>query len=111
MKNKLLTDIEKLIKRSIPQEIVSGFEPDPSIRPEPIPNGGNQRKQPGRGQSSGRTPQPSSHNRGQACRRKAASPACAPRRLQRLRAIDDDGRILDFGFWILDFGFWILDSI
>ncbi|MBI4781482.1 MAG: DEAD/DEAH box helicase [Oscillatoriophycideae cyanobacterium NC_groundwater_1537_Pr4_S-0.65um_50_18] len=60
--NKLLADIEKVIKRSLPQEIVPGFEPDPSIKPEPIPNGGNQRKQTGRGQSSS-TRQPSSHNR------------------------------------------------
>jgi ATP-dependent RNA helicase RhlE len=59
--NKLLADIEKVIKRSLPQEVVSGFEPDPSIRAEPIPNGGGQRKQSGRGQSS--TRQPSSHNR------------------------------------------------
>jgi len=61
--NKLLADIEKLIKRSLPQEVVEGFEPDPAIKPEPIPNGGGQRRQPGRGQSSSRTTQPSSHNR------------------------------------------------
>jgi ATP-dependent RNA helicase RhlE len=34
--NGFLADIEKLIKRSIPQEMVPGFEPDPSARPEPI---------------------------------------------------------------------------
>ncbi|HSI60769.1 MAG TPA: DEAD/DEAH box helicase, partial [Ideonella sp.] len=31
-----LRDIEKLIKRTIPRELVPGFEPDPSERPEPI---------------------------------------------------------------------------
>ena len=31
-----LKDIEKLIKRKIPQERVEGFEPDPTIRPEPV---------------------------------------------------------------------------
>ena len=31
-----LRDIEKLIKRSIPREVVSGFEPDPSEKAEPI---------------------------------------------------------------------------
>jgi ATP-dependent RNA helicase RhlE len=31
-----LRDIEKLIKRSIPREVVPGFEPDPNARPEPI---------------------------------------------------------------------------
>ncbi len=32
----LLKDIEKLIKRSIEQEVIPGFEPDPNARPEPI---------------------------------------------------------------------------
>lgn len=31
-----LSDIEKLIKRSIPREVVPGYEPDPHARPEPI---------------------------------------------------------------------------
>ena len=31
-----LRDIEKLIKRSIPREVVPGFEPDPNERAEPI---------------------------------------------------------------------------
>ena len=31
-----LADIEKLIKRSIPKEVIPGFEPDPNARPEPI---------------------------------------------------------------------------
>lgn len=34
--NGFLADIEKLIKRRIPQETVPGFEPDPHARPEPI---------------------------------------------------------------------------
>lgn len=34
--NKFLRDIERLIKRSIEKVVVDGFEPDPSIRPEPI---------------------------------------------------------------------------
>ncbi|MBR8064860.1 DEAD/DEAH box helicase [Burkholderia ambifaria] len=44
----LLRDIERLIKREIPQEVIAGFEPDPSAKPEPIqqrrgqqPRGGN----------------------------------------------------------------------
>ncbi|MFC0398309.1 DEAD/DEAH box helicase [Paraburkholderia rhizosphaerae] len=32
----LLKDIEKLIKRAVPQEVIAGFEPDPNARPEPI---------------------------------------------------------------------------
>lgn len=34
--HKFLRDIERLVKRSIEKVIVEGFEPDPSIRPEPI---------------------------------------------------------------------------
>ncbi|MCC6302241.1 MAG: DEAD/DEAH box helicase [Gammaproteobacteria bacterium] len=36
---KLLQDIERVIKRPIPREVVPGYEPDPSIKPEPILNG------------------------------------------------------------------------
>ncbi len=32
----LLKDIEKLIKRQVPQEVIAGFEPDPTAKPEPI---------------------------------------------------------------------------
>jgi len=31
-----LRDIEKLIKRSIPREVIAGFEPDPNAKAEPI---------------------------------------------------------------------------
>ena len=41
--NKLLIDIERLLKRKIPTVVEPGYEPDPSIPAEPIPNGrGNQ---------------------------------------------------------------------
>lgn len=33
---KLLKDIEKLIKRELPREVIKGFEPDLSIKPEPL---------------------------------------------------------------------------
>ena len=38
---KLLKDIEKLIKREIPKNVIEGFDPDPSIKAEPIRNGRN----------------------------------------------------------------------
>jgi len=38
---RLLSDIERLLKREIPRSTIAGYEPDPSIRPEPIPNGRN----------------------------------------------------------------------
>ncbi|MTB41197.1 MULTISPECIES: ATP-dependent RNA helicase RhlE [unclassified Providencia] len=36
---KLLKDIEKLLKKSIPVMAIDGYEPDPSIKPEPIQKG------------------------------------------------------------------------
>ena len=36
---KLLKDIERLIKRDIPKVMIDGYEPDPSIKPEPINKG------------------------------------------------------------------------
>jgi ATP-dependent RNA helicase RhlE len=70
----LLKDIEKLIKRSIEQEVIPGFEPDPNAKPEPI----QQRR--GQG-NAGRQPrgEPAKHAaRGQSAQ--PASRAPAPRR-------------------------------
>ncbi|HEC17335.1 MAG TPA: ATP-dependent RNA helicase RhlE [Sedimenticola sp.] len=67
--HKLLRDIERLIKRDLPRVVVPDFEPDPSIRPEPIvngrksagPGGGRQNRQqasggPSRGKRHGAKP-------------------------------------------------------
>jgi len=48
----LLKGIERLLKRDIPKEVISGYEPDPSIPPEPIPNGRNNSRG-GRGRGGG----------------------------------------------------------
>src|SRR5579864_8715602 len=48
----LLKDIEKLIKRPVPQEVIAGFEPDPNAKPEPI----LRRGQGGGGGGGGRQP-------------------------------------------------------
>lgn len=82
---KLLRDIERLIKRELPKEIVPGFEVDPNIKPEPIPNGQNRggqqrpgarpggqsrtprsspRTQPGKGAGTARPPLHKSGGRG-----------------------------------------------
>ena len=53
---KLLKDIEKLIKREIPKETIEGYEPDPSIKAEPIRNGNNK----GRGQQRAARKNPTS---------------------------------------------------
>jgi ATP-dependent RNA helicase RhlE len=37
--HKLLKDIERLLKRDLPKVTIPDFEPDPTIRPEPIQNG------------------------------------------------------------------------
>jgi len=55
--HQLLKDIEKLIKRAVPQEVIPGFEPDPNAKPEPIqrrsqPQGRSPRQ--GQGQGQGR---------------------------------------------------------
>jgi ATP-dependent RNA helicase RhlE len=67
-----LKDIEKLIKRDIEKEIIKGFEPDPSIRAEPIVlgrsmtigrnngGGGNGRPRSDNKLSFGNKPRPSS---------------------------------------------------
>ena len=34
--HKLLSGIERLIKRDIPKQVISSFEPDPTIKPQPI---------------------------------------------------------------------------
>ena len=54
---KLLADIERLIKQPLPQEVVAGFEPDPRIKAEPIPNGRQSRQG---GQGRGQSARPSS---------------------------------------------------
>ena len=54
--DRLLADIQRLIKREIPAEVVEGFEPDPSIKPEPIQKGRGQRQGPRQGQGKRQGP-------------------------------------------------------
>jgi len=60
---KLLKDIEKLIKREIPQEAIEGFEPDPSIKAQPLTNG--------RSKSRGQQQNASRRNSGRPAKKKA----------------------------------------
>jgi len=39
--HRLLADIERMLKKRVPQQVIAGFEPDTSILAEPIPNGRN----------------------------------------------------------------------
>lgn len=43
---KLLRDIERLIKRNIPKVQIEGYDPDPTIKAEPIQNGRQQKRSP-----------------------------------------------------------------
>ncbi len=81
----LLKDIEKLIKRSIEQEVIPGFEPDPNAKPEPI----QQRR--GQG-NAGRQPRaeaakPSARGQGG----QPASRALAPQRKEQSAADKGQG--------------------
>jgi ATP-dependent RNA helicase RhlE len=55
----MLRDIERLIKRDLPREVIAGFEPDPTARPQPIQlrsgnGGGGGRNNPPRGNAQPR---------------------------------------------------------
>ena len=50
--HKLLHDIERLIKRELPKVVIEGFDPDPSIKAEPIMQRRGQSPAGGRGQNS-----------------------------------------------------------
>ncbi len=58
--HKLLGDIERLLKRDLPRIMIPGYEPDPSIRAEPIlrrsggPGGQAQARNQRPGQGSGK---------------------------------------------------------
>ncbi|KAF0810218.1 ATP-dependent RNA helicase [Alcanivorax sp. S71-1-4] len=63
---KLLGGIEKLIGRALPKATLPGFEPDPSIKPEPIPNGRNRGAAPrGNGGGHARNTAPRQQPRGE----------------------------------------------
>ncbi|MDB5763800.1 MAG: rhlE2 [Herminiimonas sp.] len=55
--HEMLKDIEKLIKRTLPKEIIAGFEPDPNARAQPIQlrSGNGNGNGGGRGRPQGRT--------------------------------------------------------
>ncbi|CDG17113.1 ATP-dependent RNA helicase RhlE [Xenorhabdus doucetiae] len=52
--HKLLKDIERLLKREIPRIAIAGYEPDPTIKAEPIQNGRNDRGNSPRGNNNSR---------------------------------------------------------
>jgi ATP-dependent RNA helicase RhlE len=62
--HQLLQDIERLTKQKIRQITLEGYEPDPSIRAEPIQNGGGKRgRSQGRNRSGAQKPRQNTSNR------------------------------------------------
>ena len=59
--NKLLRDIERLLKSEVPKVSIDGFEPDPTIKAEPIQNG-RQNRGGGQSRSGSRGRSNSGHN-------------------------------------------------
>jgi ATP-dependent RNA helicase RhlE len=57
--HQMLKDIEKLIKQTLPRQVIAGFEPDPTAKPQPIqlrsgaPGHGNRGGRPGGGRPGG----------------------------------------------------------
>ena len=78
--HEFLRDIERLLKREIPQEVIAGFEPDPRARAQPI----LQRQ--GRGQSQGRGGAPGQQRRAPASGRGGGSQPRGAPAVQGLRA-------------------------
>ena len=78
--HQMLKDIEKLIKQTLPREVIPGFEPDPTAKPQPIqlrsgaPGHGNRGGRPGGGRPGG-----APRNGGAAAGRSAAPAGGAPR--------------------------------
>jgi ATP-dependent RNA helicase RhlE len=67
---KLLKDIEKLIKFNIPKDVIEGYEPDPSIKAQPINKGRGQQQKSSR-RNSARPAKKKSPRPGKNARRKA----------------------------------------
>jgi ATP-dependent RNA helicase RhlE len=59
----LLKDIERLIKREIPRDVVAGFEPDPSIKASPSAKGSRGRGKQQASTRAGGKKQTSRHNK------------------------------------------------
>ncbi len=58
---RLLSDIERLIKREIPQEVIEGFEPDKSIKAQPIQRGRKGNPSKGKLAAKSRAKRPPAH--------------------------------------------------
>lgn len=69
--NKLLRDIERLLKRELPKVVLDGYEPDPSIRAEPIQQGRGSRSGGGGGRRHTSSNHKSNQNHNKSSAKKA----------------------------------------
>jgi ATP-dependent RNA helicase RhlE len=73
-----LRGIERLIKRSLPKEIVPGFEPDPHAKPQPIQTRSPEHQRGARAQPRGKTtPKPGTDTKGAVPRPMPTKPGSA----------------------------------
>ncbi len=72
---KLLKAIERLISRTLPQEVVEGFEPDPNEPREPVRD---DRRRSGGGGGQGRNPRSSGANKSSGGARRSAASSSRP---------------------------------
>ena len=75
--NKLLKDIENLLNFEIPKEVVAGYEPDPSVKAEPIKQGRRQSQAPKK-RTGKRKPNPAKRSPKPGGRRKRPAKRRAP---------------------------------
>ncbi len=75
--HKLLRDIERVLNRELPREILAGYEPDPSIKPEPIKNGRNGGGDRGRGRQQQAPRRQAKPHQEKRVRRERSEPATA----------------------------------
>ncbi len=92
--DRLLRDIERLLGRSLPSEVVEGFEPDPSIQPEPIQMRGRRGEGPARGKPRGRNGQRKTKSRGEkAARGRDENRAPRPKKQAPAMSRDENGDV------------------
>jgi len=88
--HKLLRDIERVLKREIPRIAIEGYEPDPSIKAEPIQNGRQQRSGGGGGAGRGGRGAPAGNRGGE--RGQGAGRSSSGERSQSARNGNGGGR-------------------
>jgi ATP-dependent RNA helicase RhlE len=79
--HQMLKDIEKLIKQTLPRDVIPGFEPDPTARAQPIQlrSGGPGHRNGGGGQRNGGAPRNGGGNKPRSASGNGGNGGGAPR--------------------------------